>query len=200
MKVIRMATPKDTDSILDIYTPFIQNTATSFELEVPTIEKFSNRIATYLSESPWLVCEESHQVIGYAYASPHRGRAAYQWNREVSAYVHPKYHRKGIARQLYSALFQLLLLQGFTNVLAGIVLPNTASERFHQSMGFSKIGTYRNIGFKLNAWRDVSWYEKLLYPVLPDTPSKLLSMDQLTISKDYPIILQRFNEQLNGKN
>jgi len=191
MKVIRMATTQDAAQILDIYAPFIENTVTSFELEVPTILEFSKRIEKYLLEAPWLVCEEDNQVIGYAYASPHRGRAAYQWNREVSVYVHKDHYRKGIARILYDALFQLLRVQGYGNALAGIVQPNEASERFHKSMGFQKVGTYKRIGFKLGAWRDVTWYDKFLLDTSDITPPTILSMEDLITSEEYQNIIHK---------
>jgi len=197
MKVIRMATPQDAAQILEIYAPFILNTATSFELEVPTVAEFSKRMDKYLGEAPWLVCEENNQVVGYAYASPHRGRAAYQWNREVSVYVRSTHYRQGIARLLYDALFQLLKIQGYGNALAGIVQPNDASERFHQSMGFQKVGTYKHIGFKLGAWRDVSWHEKYLFdPSITDPPS-ILSMEALMAAEEYQVVLQMATEKIN---
>ncbi len=192
MKIIRMATPADAAQILDIYAPFIKNTATSFEMEVPTVAQFAQRMAHYLAEAPWLICEEDQVIIGYAYASPHRGRAAYQWNREVSVYVHNHHYRKGIARLLYETLFELLSLQGYTNALAGIVQPNEASVRFHESLGFEKVGTYRNIGYKLGAWRDVAWYEKFLGEESAAIPT-IQSMEQLMSSEAYAKIILSAN-------
>lgn len=185
-----MATPADALQILAIYTPYILHTTTSFELVVPSLPDFRNRMKKYLSEAPWLVCVEQEQIIGYAYASPHRGRAAYQWNREVSVYVEKAFQRQKIAHALYDRLFQLLQLQGYTNALAGIVTPNPASERFHQYIGFTKVGTYKKIGYKLGQWRDVTWYEKFLQQEgLP--PRALLSMEQLTALDAYRAIMAK---------
>ena len=194
MKIIRMATPTDATQILDIYAPFIKNTTTSFEMEAPTVAQFSKRMEKYLSEAPWLVCVEEELVIGYAYASPHRGRAAYQWNREVSVYVHKEHYRKGIARVLYETLFQLLSFQGYTNALAGIVQPNEASVRFHTSLGFEHIGTYHNIGYKLGAWRDVAWYEHFLLDTPIEVPPAILSMKKLIATDEYKTIFEIANQ------
>ena len=189
MKSIRIATPADAEQILSIYAPYILNTTTSFELEVPSITEFGNRIKKYVSEAPWLVCVKGEEIVGYAYASPHRGRAAYQWNQEVSVYIKEAFHRQRIAHILYDRLFQLLQLQGYTNALAGIVAPNPASEGFHLSMGFSKVGTYKNIGYKFGAWHDVTWYEKFLQSQ-DQLPTTLLSMDQLKTLDTYQKIME----------
>ena len=196
MKSIRMATPKDAAQLLTIYAPYILQTTTSFELEVPTEQAFGNRIEKYLLASPWLVCEQDKQIIGYAYASPHRGRAAYQWNREVSAYVHADFHRLGIAKILYEILFELLRLQGYANVLAGIVAPNAPSVHFHTSMGFQHVGTYRNIGFKMGTWKNTDWYEFFLQPT-DFIPTTLLSTQALMELDAYQKVLVRGQELLN---
>ncbi len=178
MKYIRMAKPTDAEQILAIYAPYIQSTVISFEVEIPTKEAFSNRISTYLKEAPWLVYEIDGKIAGYAYASAHRGRAAYQWNREVSVYVDKPYQKQGIARHLYTILFDLLTIQGYTNVLAGIVQPNPLSVQFHKSLGFSVVGTYKNIGFKFGKWHDISWYERFLQVEISE-PKPIISMETL---------------------
>jgi L-amino acid N-acyltransferase YncA len=167
---IRPALSSDASSILDIYAPFILNTAVSFETEVPTIENFSQRIITNQESWPWLVYESEDLIAGYAYASKHRERAAYQWCVESSVYVNDHFQQKGIATQLYQTLFQILKYQGCRNVYAGITLPNERSVHFHEKMGFNKIADYRNIGYKLNHWNTVRWYELQLnhYSDAPD--------------------------------
>jgi L-amino acid N-acyltransferase YncA len=155
---IERATEADADGILDIYGPLIDATTITFETERPTREQMAARIREIGGAFPWLVWREKGKVAGYAYASSHRARAAYRWAVEVSVYVDAKRHRKGIARSLYLKLFEILRAQRLELALAGITLPNDASVRFHESMGFEPIGVYREIGFKHGAWRDVGWW------------------------------------------
>ena len=159
---IRLAGSKDAESILKMYAPFVENTVISFELEPPTAEEVRQRIKNTLTFYPWLVCEYEEQLFGYAYAGPYRSRGAYQWSVEVSAYVCEGRRRSGIGRALYTSLFAILIRQGFHNALAGIALPNVSSVGFHDSMGFESVGVYRQIGYKLGAWRDVGWWQRRL--------------------------------------
>jgi L-amino acid N-acyltransferase YncA len=161
-KTIRLAAESDAASIRDIYAPFCEATPVSFETEAPTVEEMRQRIAKTLKSLPWLVCEDDTQVLGYAYASPHRERAAYRWSVDVSAYVNERFRRSGVGRALYTSLFALLRLQGFCNALAGITLPNPGSVGLHQSMGFQPVGVYRAIGYKCGQWHDVAWSQLVL--------------------------------------
>jgi L-amino acid N-acyltransferase YncA len=120
------------------------------------------RIAETTHAYPWLVCERDGVAAGYAYASRHRVRAAYQWSVDVSVYVDAAHRRSRIARGLYTSLFAILAAQGFFNAFAGIALPNPASVALHEDVGFHPIGVYRNVGFKLGAWRDVGWWQRPL--------------------------------------
>src|SRR5688500_15390094 len=98
---IRMATAGDAEAIQQIYAPFVTDTSVSFELVPPTVDEMAQRISTTLERTPWLVYEQDGRVLGYAYASKHRDRAAYQWSVEVSAYVRSEARRTGLARALY---------------------------------------------------------------------------------------------------
>ena len=169
---IRLATPADVPTILDIYAPFITESTTSFEYEVPTVIEFAGRIQLIQQQYPYLVAERDGRVLGYAYASKHRDRTAYQWSVETSVYVHPDGQRQGIARQLYTTLFDLLRRQGYYSAYAGITLPNPASEAFHRSMGFETVGVFKNIGYKFGAWHDVIWLQLALqdYSSSPSHP------------------------------
>jgi L-amino acid N-acyltransferase YncA len=155
---IRPALPSDASSMLETYAPFILNTTVSFETEVPSIEDFTQRVMTNQESWPWLVYESDKVIAGYAYASKHRERAAYQWCVETSVYISDRFQQKGIATKLYQALFHILKFQGCRNVYAGITLPNDKSVRFHEKMGFKKIADYTNIGYKFNHWNTVRWY------------------------------------------
>ncbi|MBN8823427.1 MULTISPECIES: arsinothricin resistance N-acetyltransferase ArsN1 family B [unclassified Spirosoma] len=172
---IRFATPADAPAILAIYAPYITDTTITFEYDVPSTDAFTERIRSIQQQLPYLVAEVDGRVLGYAYASKHRDRTAYQWSVETSVYVHPDGHRKGIARQLYTNLFAYLRQQGYYNAYAGITLPNPKSEAFHQSMGFEPVGVYRNIGYKMGAWHSVAWFQLLLQPhqLNPPAPTSI---------------------------
>jgi phosphinothricin acetyltransferase len=153
--------------------------ATSFEVDPPDGAEMARRVTALLATHPWLVCVDDGRVLGYAYASKHRDRAAYQWSVEVSAYVHPSAHRRGIGRGLYTSLFAVLTLLGYRNAFAGITLPNDTSVSFHESAGFVAVGTYRRIGWKLGAWHDVLWLQRDLarHVAEPSPPLALSSFD-----------------------
>ena len=160
---IRLATPNDAQAVLDIYGPIVLQTNISFELEPPTTEEMEQRIAHTIAQFPWLVYEDAQGAVrGYVYATKHRARAAYQWSVEVSAYVSPIARRMGIGRSLYQSLFAILILQGYYNAYAGIVLPNPASVGLHEALGFCPIGVYPSVGYKSGAWHDVGWWQKRL--------------------------------------
>lgn len=161
---IRLATAGDAEPVQGIYAPIVRDTAISFEVDPPSVAEIQQRIVDTLAHWPWLVCERAGEVIGYAYAGKYRVRAAYQWSVDVSVYIHERARRCGVGRALYSALFQILVLQGFYSAQAGITLPNAASVRLHETVGFQPIGVYRKIGYKLGAWHDVGWWQLVLQP------------------------------------
>lgn len=178
--MIRLATPEDAPALLNIYAPFVERTAITFEYQAPTPEEFATRISTVLQQFPWLVHEQEGQITGYAYATRHRERAAYQWSADTSVYLHPDFHRQGIARCLYLTLFTLLRTQGYYNAYAGITLPNPKSEWFHQTMGFAPVGIYEKVGYKLGKWYSVQWYSLTLQPPIahPATPRPIMSLPE----------------------
>jgi L-amino acid N-acyltransferase YncA len=134
----------------------------SFELDAPTPEDMAGRIAEHGASHAWLVAEIGGAVAGYAYGSPHRTRAAYASSCDVAVYVGPEHARQGIGRALYGELLPLLAGKGFHAAFAGIALPNDASVALHEAMGFTPVGIYREVGWKLAGWRDVGWWQRLL--------------------------------------
>ena len=162
MTTIRLATAADAAAIADIYRPIVESTPISFETEPPDEDEMRRRLGETLPVFPWLVCDIDGQVAGYAYASRHRVRAAYQWSVDASVYVDASRRRAGVGRGLYASLFGILAAQGFFNAYAGITLPNPASVALHERMGFRPVGVYRNVGYKLGAWHDVGWWHLAL--------------------------------------
>ena len=167
---LRQANQPDAAAICAIYAPFCDNTIISFETQAPSLEEMEQRIQKITEQFPWLVCARAGEVLGYAYASPHRERAAYRWSVDVAVYVDARHHRLGIGRALYTALFMILARQGFFKAYAGITLPNPASRGLHESLGFLPVGVYRGVGHKFGAWRDVGWWQLTLKPECPDPP------------------------------
>jgi L-amino acid N-acyltransferase YncA len=166
---IRLAGPGDAAGIQAIYGPVVAETATSFEYEVPDAAEMARRVAARWPAHPWLVAVDSDGgdggedgVLGYAYAGPFSGRTAYTWSTEVSVYVHPDAHRRGIGRSLYAALFALLRRQGYRRAYAGVTLPNPASVGLHEAVGFVPVGCYARVGWKFGAWHDVGWWQRSL--------------------------------------
>jgi L-amino acid N-acyltransferase YncA len=169
---IRLASPSDGQQIRDIYAPFCDNTPVSFETQAPTASEMSQRIVKTLGSHPWLVYESGGELLGYAYASPHRERAAYRWAADVSAYVREGHRRMGVGRSLYKSLLALLQIQGFYRACAGITLPNPGSVGLHLAMGFQPLGIYQSIGYKCGQWHDVQWFQLALRDGIgaPDDP------------------------------
>jgi L-amino acid N-acyltransferase YncA len=177
MLILRLATEDDAAQVRAIYAPIVERTATSFEYDLPTIDEMRQRIAKVLPLFPWLVCERDGEVLGYAYAGRHKERAAYQWSADVSVYIHPSVHRKGVGRALYTSLFHLLDLQGLVNLYGGVTLPNPGSVGLHEAMGMRPFCVYKAIGYKFGAWHDVGWWHLALRERAPDPQPPLLLAD-----------------------
>ena len=174
---IRLATSADAEHIQAIYAPYCL-TPISFESEAPGVEEMRGRLAKVLGQNPWLLCEEDGDILGYAYATPHRERAAYRWSVDTSVYVRQGRQRRGLGRALYTALLAVLPLQGYVNAYAGVTLPNPASVGLHEAMGFRPVGVYEQVGFKCGAWHDVAWFQRPLQS-LPEEPSPPRSLEEV---------------------
>jgi phosphinothricin acetyltransferase len=161
---IRLASTDDASAIAEIYRPFCESTAVSFEYAAPSTKEIAHRIRTITVQHPWVVLDEGGLIAGYAYASRHRERDAYGWSVDTAVYVNPTHRRRGVARALYTALFNVLRLQGYFKAYAGITLPNEASTGLHEAMGFRLVGIYRGVGYKHGTWHDVAHYQLALQP------------------------------------
>lgn len=174
MESIRLANLNDATTILEIYSPYVLNTAISFEVEAPDFSEMQQRISENLKNFPWIVFEVDNSVVGYAYAAPFKSRSAYSWSVETTIYVKNSYLGKGIGKKLYADLLQRLKKQGVVNAIGGISLPNEASVRLHESMGFNQVAQFKEVGFKLGKWWDVGyWQFQLQKPALPEPLQKL---------------------------
>jgi L-amino acid N-acyltransferase YncA len=171
--MIRPARKEDAAQIAEIYRPYCEDNCVSFEEVAPGAAEMAERMEKITRRYPYLVDDRDGAVAGYAYASPHRERAAYRWAVESTIYVRGDFQGKGVGRALYEELFRRLRGQGLVKAYAGILVPNPASQGFHESMGFTLVGIYRKVGYKLGAWRDVGWWELALLPQagIPAEPS-----------------------------
>jgi phosphinothricin acetyltransferase len=160
--VVRPAAEADAVALAAIYAPIVTGTAISFEVDAPDAQEMARRLALTAPSTPWLVCSDADEILGYAYAGPHRARAAYRWCVDVSVYVAAAAGSRGVGHGLYATLLALLERQGFHRAYAGITLPNAASVGLHERLGFTPLGVYRAVGFKLGAWHDVGWWERPL--------------------------------------
>ena len=160
--IIRAATAADAQGCLDVYSPYVRDTAISFEAEPPTVGEMARRITEAVRTHAWLVLEDRGVVAGYAYGGPFMARAAYRFACTVSVYLAPDRRGTGAGRALYEALLARLTERGFRVAMAGIALPNPASEGLHRALGFEPVGTYRRVGWKHGTWHDVAWSQRFL--------------------------------------
>ena len=162
--MIRNVTLNDSSALSELYNYFIRTSGATFdEIEI-TQEEMGKRIKNihFDKHFPYLVYEEEGDVIGYAYASSFRERNAYRFTVESTVYVNPKYFGKGVGKALYVELLSQIKSQGFHLVVGVITLPNEASVRLHEQMGFQKAGQLKEVGYKFEQWRDVGFWELLL--------------------------------------
>ena len=157
---LRLATPEDAAAIVALYAPYVQNTSVTFEYEVPSVAEYRARIEEITRFFPFYILEEDGVPAGYAYAHFFHPRKAYQWVCETTIYVGEGFHRKGYATRLYERLLRTLRAQGFCEAIAILGCPNLPSEKLHESLGFSRIGTFAKAG----QWHDVKWYGLELRP------------------------------------
>lgn len=175
---IRLATEADAAACLAIYRPFVEGTAVSFETDVPTVADIQGRMRDVLARTPWLVCEDAVGLLGYAYATRFRSRAAYQWTVESTVYLAERARGRGLGQALYRNLLDSLRRQGFVTVYGVITLPNPGSVKLHERMGFIPLCVMEAVGHKLGRWHDVGWWRLLLQPP-PAAPTPPIPLPDL---------------------
>lgn len=159
--MIRSANVGDTAELCDIYNHYVLNTSVTFEEQAVTVEEMVARVQETLPSLPWLVVEDSAHVLGFCYASKWKGRCAYRYSAEATAYLRPDATGKGLGRQLYLELLKQLKDRGFHAVIGGIALPNDASVALHEKLGFAKVALFRQVGHKFGNWIDVGYWQLL---------------------------------------
>lgn len=152
----------DAQSCADIYAPFVDSTAITFETEIPDSVDFARRINEAQRSHAWLVAEQDGEVVGYAYGVAFRSRPAYRFSTEVSIYLRQGYEGQGLGTRLYDELLERLTGLGYRMAVAGMVVPNPACEGLHRALGFEPVGVFRRVGWKQGEWRDVAWVQRPL--------------------------------------
>ncbi len=170
---IRLAQETDAAAIARIYAPYVTDTPASFEIAPPQAEDMARRIRAVGAAFPFLVAVAAEEVAGYAYASRHMERAAYQWNAVLSVYVAGAFQRRGIGSSLCETLIGILRLQGMHNAYGNVTLPNPGSEGLLRNLGFRPLGVFTKTGYKCGQWHDVGWFEKRIGPCAVDPPPPL---------------------------
>lgn len=182
---LQLIQEEDISEVLNIYAPYVKNTAITYEYDVPSPKTFSERVHHYTEQYPWIVAKEQGKIEGYAYASVYRSREAYQWGCELSVYLCPEARGKRLGKRLYSALMDLLTLQGYYTVYGVISLPNDSSIALHERLGFSLEGIQRKCGFKLGQWHDAAIMSKVLqdYSVPSGPPKSICDLDPESVNE-----------------
>lgn len=162
MRKFRLATEADAQELVEIYAPYVRDTSISFEMDAPSVETFAKRIRDISAIYPFIVAQVDEKIVGYAYASRYKERAAYRWNVELSVYLLSECHGHGLGRMLMNALMEILGKQGVRMAYSCITLPNAVSVAMHEKLGFHKAGVLADAGWKLGKWREVVWFEKRL--------------------------------------
>lgn len=175
---IRMAEEADAEQLLAIYAPYVEETAITFEYEVPKVEEFCQRMKNIMEKYPYLVAQSEDTIEGYAYASAFKNRAAYEWAVEMTVYVREDSRGNGIGKKLYERLEEILKAQNIINVNACIAYPNPESIAFHEKMGYHLAAHFTKCGYKLGKWYDMVWMEKMLSEHI-DNPPKVISVNAL---------------------
>jgi phosphinothricin acetyltransferase len=160
--VIRPCTAADAAQLCDIYNHYVEHTIVTFEEYPVTTAAMERRIRDVTAHWPWLVCEDSGSVVGYAYADPWKARSAYRYAVESTIYLANNHQGRGFGAALYRRLIDELKARGAHCVIGGVSLPNAASVALHEKLGFQKIGQFREVGWKLGRWVDVGYWELML--------------------------------------
>ncbi len=160
--MIREVRVNDAESICDIYNHHVANTVVTFEEQPVAVDEMRGRIAEVTRDYPWLVLLENKQVVGYAYASRWKSRCSYRYSVESAIYLSEAVRGRGLGTRLYEALIEALRLRPVHCVIAGASLPNPASVALHEKLGFEKIAQFKEVGWKLDRWIDVGYWELIL--------------------------------------
>lgn len=159
---IRPVNERDFDHIAALSNRFIRDTHIHFGYHETTSAEQRAAWESARARFPFLVLEIDGRFAGYAKAGTWRAREAYDWTCETGIYLEDWARGRGLGRVLYAELLRILRAQGFRSAIGGIALPNDASVRLHESLGFQHVGTVPDAGFKHGQWHAVGFWQILL--------------------------------------
>jgi phosphinothricin acetyltransferase len=172
--VIRPAAAADVPAITAIYAEEVRERTATFEIDPPDLAEMTRRYEAIVGLGlPYLVAQEDDDVLGYAYAGPHRLRPAYRFTVEDSIYLAPQAQRRGIGLLLLNQLVWTCEAQGYRQMVAVIGdSANAGSVALHARAGFALIGTHPNVGYKLGRWLDTVQMQRALGPGAATEPDE----------------------------
>lgn len=162
--MIRQVKTSDAKLICGIYNHYVINTTITFEEEPVDEKEMTKRIETITASFPWVVYEEDNELAGYAYITEWRNRSAYRYSAESTVYLKPEHKSKGIGSALYERLIEESKKLTLHSLIGGIALPNNASIALHEKLNFKKVAHFQQVGYKLNQWIDVGYWQLFLEP------------------------------------
>ncbi|MDA9069379.1 GNAT family N-acetyltransferase [Algibacter sp.] len=160
--MIRPVHINDAQELLEMYNYYVINTTVNFDIEPLSLKTFTDKLNIITADYPFIVLEENNEILGYAYGSRFRPRAAYNYVAESTVYVKHTAHGKQIGSKLYTELIRLLKETDLHTVLGVLTIPNEASIKLHEKFGFEQVANLKEVGLKFGEWQNVGiWQLKL---------------------------------------
>ena len=160
--MIRRVVPADAKAISSIYNYYVNNTEISFEEKPVSINEMEKRIRETTAEYPWFVAEKEGSILGYAYTNKYRERSAYRYTAELTIYIKNGEEGKGLGAELMKRVIEETRKKNIHTLISAIAIPNEKSVSIHEKFGFKKVGHLKDVGFKLDRWIDVGYWELVL--------------------------------------
>ncbi|PKQ46967.1 GNAT family N-acetyltransferase [Confluentibacter flavum] len=157
--MIRDVNIQDAKQIVDIYNYYVLNSIVTLDLVPFSTQDFEEKIKTISNQFPFIVYEENNVLLGYAYANTFRTKPAYNNTVELTIYLKYDELGKQIGKKMYSELLDQLKKQNYHVVIGGLTLPNDASIKLHENLGFEKVAHFKEVGYKFNKWHDVGFWQ-----------------------------------------
>lgn len=182
---LRIATVDDAEALLNIYAPYVKNTAITYEYAVPNMDEFRRRIDNTLKKYPYIVALHGGEIVGYAYTGAFHPRAAYAWDAETSIYVRGDFKGRGLGKRLYAAIEAISRAQNLVKLYAVIACPDVDDEyltrnsiQFHAHLGYKPVAEFEKCAYKFGCWYNMIYMEKALCE-LPDVPAEIIPFPAL---------------------